>query len=316
MRHSLLCLAGAALRASALVEQIHLTYTGVRGQLGVDFVSTLPGAAGAYTSLDGQAWAAAPASTFYAPTIGWMSQALLDFQGIAAGAPAHYKVFAAGANSSAFQVTPVVGPRPEVFAVFGDFGARDAVCLPALLASAAAGEWDSVLHVGDWAYDFDAGNSSTGNTFINEIQGYAAVKPVAPVEGNHEACGGCGEIAGLGEENARTFTEYKARFRATALVGAGKTSGTNTARYYSFNQGLTHFLVFTAEAYLYARDAGFLASQLAFMKADLAAVDRAATPWVVALVHKDFSMEAEAYQAFSPILAAGKVDVLFCGHVH
>jgi hypothetical protein len=39
--------------------------------------------------------------------------------------------------------------------------------------------------------------------------------------------------------------------------------------------------VFTAEAYLYARDEAFLANQLAFMKADLEAVDRTVTPWVV-----------------------------------
>ena len=44
---------------------------------------------------------------------------------------------------------------------------------------------------------------------------------------------------------------------------------------------------------MYARDAAFLANQLAFMKADLAAVNRSATPWVVALVHKDWTMGAE-----------------------
>lgn len=52
------------------------------------------------------------------------------------------------------------------------------------------------------------------------------------------------------------------------------------------------------------------------MQADLAAVDRTKTPWVVALVHKDWDMESEAYQAFYPVLEAGKVDVLFCGHIH
>jgi hypothetical protein len=312
---SALCLAFAAHQASAWVEQIHLSYTGISGELAVDFVSNVTGAAGAYTSLDGTAWTASPATTFYAPNIGYMSQALLDFKGIAPGVPAYYMVFAEGVNSTAFKVTPVVGPRPEVFAVFGDFGTRDAVCLGDLLALAAKGAYDSVLHVGDWAYDLEEANSTVGNQFFNDIQGYAATKPVACVEGNHEACGGCAEIEGLGEENLNNFTEYKARFHATALY-AGANAGTHTARYYSFNQGLTHFLVFTCEAYLYARDAGFLANQLAFMKADLAAVDRKVTPWVVALVHKDFTMEAEAYATFNPILQDNKVDILFCGHVH
>lgn len=142
-------------------------------------------------------------------------------------------------------------------------------------------------------------------------QGFAATHPVAPAPGNHEACGACPAIPGLGEFNGKNFTEYKARFHSVAL-----NSNTGSALYYSFNKGLTHFLVFTAEAYIYARDESFLANQLAFMKADLAAVDRKATPWVVGLVHKDWTMEAEAFAAFSPILQGGKVDVLFVGHVH
>jgi len=111
------------------------------------------------------------------------------------------------------------------------------------------------------------------------------------------------------------FTQYRARLHAVTL-NAGKNAGTNSNIYYSFNQGLTHFIVFSAEAYLYSRSAAFLANQLAFMAADLAAVDRKATPWVVALVHKDWTMETEAYAAFYPILDSGKVDILFCGHVH
>ena len=40
-------------------------------------------------------------------------------------------------------------------------------------------------------------------------------------------------------------------------------SNTGNARFYSFNRGLTHFIVFTAEAYLYARNAAFLAEAMA-----------------------------------------------------
>jgi hypothetical protein len=52
------------------------------------------------------------------------------------------------------------------------------------------------------------------------------------------------------------------------------------------------------------------------MKADLAAVDRSVTPWVVALVHKAWWMESNAYADFTPVLLEGKVDILFCGHWH
>ncbi len=62
---------------------------------------------------------------------------------------------------------------------------------------------------------------------------------------------------------------------------AGANSGSNNNLFYSFNQGLVHFIVFSAEAYAYNSGAAFLANQLAFMKADLAAVNRSVTPWVV-----------------------------------
>jgi len=66
-------------------------------------------------------------------------------------------------------------------------------------------------------------------------------------------------------------------------LGAGANSGSNSNIFYSFNLGLTHFLGFSAESYAYRSGPQLLANQLAFMKADLAAVDRQVTPWVVAL---------------------------------
>lgn len=101
------------------------------------------------------------------------------------------------------------------------------------------------------------------------------------------------------------------RFHSVSL-----NSNTGNNRYYSFNRGITHFIVFSAEAYIYAKNDAFLANQLAFMSADLAAVDRKATPWVVALCHKDWTMETEAFNAFAPVLIQNKVDVLFVGHVY
>ena len=143
-----------------------------------------------------------------------------------------------------------------------------------------------------------------------KVQGYAAIKPTMPVAGNHEACPSCPANA-VDPYSKGNFSEYTARMHSVAL-----NSNTGSAIFYSFERGLTHFIVFSAEAYIYARSEVFLANQLAFMRADLAGVDRAKTPWVVALVHKDWSMEAEAFKAFAPILNAGGVDLLFCGHVH
>lgn len=78
---------------------------------------------------------------------------------------------------------------------------------------------------------------------------------------------------------------------------------------------------------------------LNFMKADLAAVDRARTPWVVAYSHKvrvccvpllrpasgdslpaphlqHWWMDNTDFSQISPLLQAAGVDVLFAGHWH
>ena len=99
-------------------------------------------------------------------------------------------------------------------------------------------------------------------------------------------------------------------------LNAGANSGSSNNLFYSFSQGLTHFIVFSAEAYAHSQSPAFLANQLAFMKADLAAVDRSKTPWVVGLVHRDVFMLPEAFLFFGPVLADAGVDVMFCGHVH
>ena len=96
-------------------------------------------------------------------------------------------------------------------------------------------------------------------------------------------------------------------------LNAGANSGSGNNLYYSFSQGLTHFIVFSAEAYAHSQSAAFLANQLSFMKADLAAVNRSATPWVVGLVHRDWLMLPEAFLFFGPVLEDAGVDVMFCG---
>ena len=50
--------------------------------------------------------------------------------------------------------------------------------------------------------------------------------------------------------SALNFTQYRGRFYAVELY-AGANSGSNSNRYYSFERGLTHFVVLTAEAYIY-----------------------------------------------------------------
>lgn len=138
------CTGGPAPPPSGDFTQVHVAYAGKPGILSVDFVGG-SGSLSVWTSLDNATWKQAAASSFSHPTIGYMSQALLDFSGVQAGAKAYYKV--GSPNTTSFAVVPIV-TRPEVFAVYGDFGTANDVCMDSLIAGAAKGEFDSVLHVG------------------------------------------------------------------------------------------------------------------------------------------------------------------------
>jgi hypothetical protein len=304
-------LAGVAVTQAAVPEQIHIAFTQKDGQLSVDFVGTgKDGLTSVGTTSDPSTFTNTTTTSFNVATIGYMHQGILSYPGVAPGATVYYRVCSAGDCSAVFPIVPIQS-RPEVFAVFGDFGLTNDQSMADLTAEAAKGTFDAVLHVGDFAYNLQDAASATGNSFMKLTQGYSATKPTMPVAGNHEACPECPAHAALGPDSDGNFTEYRARFHSVSI-----NSNTGNNLYYSFNRGIVHYIVFSAEAYLYSRSPAFLANQLAFMKADLAAVDRTVTPWVVALVHKDWTMEAEAYAAFAPILNSAAVDILFCGHVH
>ena len=127
-------------------SQIHIAYTGRPNEFSVDFVGGA-GATRTLTSFDRTNWTAAPATSFSHPTIGYMSQGLLSFPGARSEQPTYYMVGDGSANSSIFTVVPNI-TRPEVFAVYADFGFANDVCLNDLIASAANGTFDAVLHAG------------------------------------------------------------------------------------------------------------------------------------------------------------------------
>jgi hypothetical protein len=62
--------------------------------------------------------------------------------------------------------------------------------------------------------------------------------------------------------------------------------------------------------------------QWQWLKADLAAVDRSKTPWIIAMSHRPmYSSEVSSYQAnirkaFEPLLLEYGVDAYLAGHIH
>jgi hypothetical protein len=112
-----------------------------------------------------------------------------------------------------------------------------------------------------------------------------------------------------------------------------KQSGGFESMWYSFDHGMVHFVSFSTETDYPnaadqpggegAEDAGPFqptGTQLAWLKRDLANVDRKKTPWVIAGGHRPWYVSSgpcvECKAAFEPLLLEYGVDLVLSGHVH
>lgn len=97
------------------------------------------------------------------------------------------------------------------------------------------------------------------------MEASAARAPWMGSVGNHEAANG--------------FSEWSHRFSWYNTLA--KQSGSDSIFFYSYNHGLVHFVHISTEH----------TPAEAWLEADLAAVDRKATPWVIAVGHKEKWMD-------------------------
>lgn len=129
--------------------------------------------------------------------------------------------------------------------------------------------------------------------------------PMMVLGGNHDIEPQAGDI---------TFASYSARFSVPS-----RESGSNNSLYYSFNAGGIHFVMLAA--YI---DYNRTGAQYAWLKQNLADIDREMTPWVVAAWHAPWYnsytnhyQELECMrQQMEDILYEYGVDLVFNGHVH
>lgn len=118
------------------------------------------------------------------------------------------------------------------------------------------------------AYDLDSNNGANGDQFVVNQQGWAGSVPTHTCPGNHES--------------AEDFTQYMARLGGSMPASAAGANGT----YHSFNVGLTHVIMLSSEAFFYLSDHGLLMlpTMYDWLVADLQAVNRSQTPWIIAMV--------------------------------
>jgi acid phosphatase type 7 len=151
------------------------------------------------------------------------------------------------------------------------------------------------------------------DSFGRFVQRHASRRPWMVTQGNHEVeAVPIPPIPGA----PRPFASYEARWRTPH-----EESGSPSCLYYSFDaaSGAVHVAMLGSYA-------GFDASsdQYAWLAADLARVDRRATPWLVVLLHAPWYNTNAAHQgegeamrkAMERMLYEARVDVVLAGHVH
>ena len=159
-----------------------------------------------------------------------------------------------------------------------------------------------------------------GDNFETMIEPMTSRAPYMGCEGNHEGSNG--------------FAQYSNRFAVFAMDNSSSplpsTPGLSptpwNAHFFSYNVGLVHIVAMSTEAYF--SYPGAVAAQYAFMDADLAAVDRTVTPWVIVFGHRSIYCSCdsdcdsaattvrEGAMGMENLLNKHKVDLWINGHEH
>jgi len=222
--------------------------------------------------------------------------------GLADNTRYYYRV---GSNSDAWSKVFTFKTKTKniTYAIYGDLGYVNDNAIAQLTAEVEDGVYDQILHVGDFAYDFQDSNGTVGDNFMNQIQPVAAAVPYMITAGNHEA--------------HNNFTEYLNRFSGVTK-GLAKNSGSPTNLWYSWNSEYTHFVVIDTEMYNYSYSPVEVENALNWLKNDLitANKNRAQYPWIVMLGHKASWMDTTVWTTFDEYSHTYGVDLYFCGHQH
>jgi len=226
--------------------------------------------------------------------------------------------------SEAFLVTlPPPQQRERTYALFGDQGLYPYSSVGNLLSDLAGGKIDSVIHLGDLAYNMEMGNGSRGDGYMYALEPLLSKIPWVPTMGNHEIEGSPFGVYC----NSSVYCEGRYLNQTGGYLVAGNASGSGTNLYYSLDLGLLHLVVVNTMPYLGLR-ADLRDRQMEWLEADLAAAShpaqRASVPWIVVASHVPMYCSAngeehvgdEAKQDLEPLLYKYGVDLYTYGHVH
>lgn len=203
-----------------------------------------------------------------------------------------------------FVSAPTPGTPNMRFGVIGDVGATEYSneTIEGLMNLRTSQGLDHILHAGDLSY---ANNYNPGgpvwDRYGEYIEPLAAYTPYNPSVGNHEV--------------VDSFIGFRLRYGLMDLEAHSKGGDF----YWSYNFGNVHVIMLSSQTE-YAPGG----PQYTWLEADLKAIDRSVTPWVVAVWHMPWYNSNEAHphdgekmqSSFEDLFHTYKVDLGLCGHVH
>lgn len=284
-------------------SQIHLSLTGKPTEMSVSFASTKGGCSGsasvAYGTTPGSLSksSSAPAVPFSG---GSRTSTLCTYwttlTGLSNNTDVYYSIEGGETYKFRNQNNRQGG---RVYALIADMGVANDQAASQIAFEATNDAWDAIIYAGDLAYDLKDRNGLNGDDFMNIMQPAAAIKPWQVIVGNHE--------------EYFNFSDYKVRFAAYEST-VSKNSGSDSVFWYSFNDDLVHFVNINTELFEYG--GANAKEQYAWLAADLAAVDRKVTPWVVVQGHKNAFMTQTVFTTFDSYFREYNVDLFINGHAH
>eukprot|EP00658_Telonema_sp_P-2_P012952 TRINITY_DN14926_c0_g1_i2.p1 TRINITY_DN14926_c0_g1~~TRINITY_DN14926_c0_g1_i2.p1 ORF type:complete len:428 (-),score=55.29 TRINITY_DN14926_c0_g1_i2:437-1720(-) len=186
------------------------------------------------------------------------------------------------ADQHRFKVPGVDGSELRFFATadLGDPVSHDWTAIPEMQRTCGLAPGTGVqmdvglgLTIGDLGYNLDI--PPRGDNLITGLsEGMGASFPWMVAPGNHEA------------DCNYTYANYIGRFAAQNLTRASHGPNSLSSRWYSFDLGPVHFSVIDTDAYGFDEVAYILSEQYSWLEADLAAVDRTSTPFLVLMGHR------------------------------
>ena len=244
-----------------------------------------------------------------------------------------------------FLSAPTLGDRrrPVKIAAYGDLGLDGLLGTftngPCLFEQALdalkqkLSEIDFFLHHGDICYADDGplllpprSYEATMNYCQAAMSVLTSVRYYMVAVGNHEInCTEVPQVNSACRPDYRNQIPYTHRFNMPSAHSKGYLNS-----WYSFNYGMVHVITLSCESDFPNAPSGNLindTAQIDWLKADLAAVKRKTTPWVIVQCHRPWKgstpKETVAVvncpackSAFARILKQHKVDIYIAGHVH